>query len=221
VERCAERSLIGIALTTSEALVHPWGGRRAMVGTNPIAIAVPASPEPFVLDMATGAVSMGKILAHRNRGVPLAPGWALDASGNPTVDPTAAALGSIAPFGGPKGYALGLAIEVLVASITGTALGTGVAGTLDAKAICNKGDLFICLDPRTFGADGFAERVGEYLQELRDEPPQDGIRGVLVPGDRARAERARRLTRGIEVADSVWEELTSLRDRLDAGRPVA
>jgi LDH2 family malate/lactate/ureidoglycolate dehydrogenase len=217
VERCAEESLIGIAFTTSEALVHPWGGRHAMVGTNPIAIAVPASPGPFVLDMATGAVSMGKILAHKSRDVPLEPGWALDAHGEPTVDPAAAAGGSIAPFGGPKGYALGLAIELLVGAVTATALGTDVTGTLDARSVCNKGDLFLCLDPRSFGAAGFAEHVTGYLQSLRDMPAQDGTSGVLVPGDRARSARDHHMSEGIPIADSVWSELQALRDRLNEG----
>jgi L-2-hydroxycarboxylate dehydrogenase (NAD+) len=214
VERCAEHGLIGIALTTSEALVHPWGGRIAQVGTNPIAVGVPADPDPFVLDMATGVVSMGKILDHRNRDMPLESGWALDGEGRRTVDAAAAALGSIAPFGGAKGYALGVALELLVAALTGTALGREVAGTLDTTAVCNKGDLFVCLDPRVFGADNFAERVAGYLRTLRETSPQEGSAGVLVPGDRARHERRRRLEEGIVVADAVWSELQSLRGRL-------
>jgi LDH2 family malate/lactate/ureidoglycolate dehydrogenase len=218
VERCAERSLVGVALTTSEALVHPWGGRRAMVGTNPIAVAVPASPRPFSFDMATGAVSMGKILDHRNRGQALEPGWAVDAEGRPTLDAEAAASGAIAPFGGPKGYGLGLAVELIVATLTSSALGTAVTGTLDPTSACNKGDVFLCLDPRMFGCGDVAERVTEYLDELRAEPAQDGFDGVLVPGDRARATREQRLSEGIPVADSVWEQLEALRARLFAGR---
>jgi L-2-hydroxycarboxylate dehydrogenase (NAD+) len=215
VEECAERGLIGVALTTSEALVHPWGGRVAHVGTNPIAVAVPAEPQPFVFDMATGLVSMGKVLDYRNRGMPLEPGWALDADGNPTLDAAAAADGgAIAPFGGAKGYGLGLAFELLVASLTGSALGRAVGGTLDATNVSNKGDVFLCLDPRVFGAGDFAERVSEYLQALRESPPQEGIDGVLVPGDRGRAERARRLSEGVVVADSVWEALQTLRSKL-------
>jgi L-2-hydroxycarboxylate dehydrogenase (NAD+) len=64
-EHVASLGLTCIALTVSEALVHPWGGRKAMIGTNPIAIGVPAAPHPMVLDMATGLVSMGKIHAGR------------------------------------------------------------------------------------------------------------------------------------------------------------
>ncbi|HKB97013.1 MAG TPA: Ldh family oxidoreductase, partial [Rhizomicrobium sp.] len=103
-EDVATKGLTCIALTISEALVHPYGGRKAMIGTNPIAIGVPASPHPMVLDMATGLVSMGKIHDHANRGAPIPLGWALDENGDPTTDASAAKKGAIAPFGGAKGY---------------------------------------------------------------------------------------------------------------------
>ena len=90
VEQIAASGQLGVMLTTSEALVHPWDGAQAMVGTNPIAVGVPAQPEPFVLDMATGAISMGKILDHRNRDLQLASGWAIDERGEATTDPHAA-----------------------------------------------------------------------------------------------------------------------------------
>ena len=98
-EAVADQGMIGIALTTSEALVHPSGGRTAMIGTNPVAIAVPARPDPLVLDMATGEVSMGRILRHAELGEPIPPGWAVDAAGEPTTDAAAAAAGAISPFG--------------------------------------------------------------------------------------------------------------------------
>jgi LDH2 family malate/lactate/ureidoglycolate dehydrogenase len=214
VERCADAGVIGVALTTSEALVHPWGGRLAQIGTNPIAVAVPAQPEPFVFDMATGVVSMGKILDHRNRGAALEPGWAIDRDGRPTLSAAAAADGAIAPFGGAKGYGLGLAFELLVGALTGSALGRTVTGTLDAASVCNKGDLFLCFDPAVFGADDAVERVTSYLRELRETPPQEGFDGVLVPGDRARAVRARRLSEGVAIADPVWQEVQALRVEL-------
>jgi len=222
VEACAERGLIGVALTTSEALVHPWGGRIAQVGTNPIAVAVPAGGDapPFVFDMATGVVSMGRVLAHRNRGAPLEPGWALDADGEETIDAAAASKGSIAPFGGPKGFGLGLAFELLVGALTGSALGRAVGGTLDVTAIANKGDVFVCLDPAAFGAGEDAGAVGAYLEEIRATPPRDPDHPVRVPGDRARADRARRLRAGLEIPEAVWRSLRDLRSRLLDGAPA-
>jgi L-2-hydroxycarboxylate dehydrogenase (NAD+) len=204
VERAASRGVIAIALTTSEALVHPWGGRRAMVGTNPLAIAIPASPAPLVVDMATGEISMGKILHHRDTGEALQPGWALDAHGEPTTDPTAAALGSISPFGGAKGYALGLAFEVLVATLTASALGPDVHGTLDVENVCNKGDVFILIDPSFVAGVSIAENVTRYLEEVRNTPHSEGAECVRIPGERSMRDRERREREGAEVSSLSW-----------------
>jgi L-2-hydroxycarboxylate dehydrogenase (NAD+) len=204
VESMAAAGVVGIALTTSEALVHPWGGSRAMVGTNPLAVALPVpGEEPVVLDMATGQVSRGKVLDHAARGLPLAPGDAVDAAGVPTTDATAALDGAISPMGGPKGYALGLVLEVLVATLTRTALGDDVRGTLDPTDPSTKGDLFIALDPSAFGPG--AAPVAAYLADLRDAAPAPGHERVLVPGDRARATRAANLRAGVPVAQITWE----------------
>ncbi|WP_292333247.1 Ldh family oxidoreductase [Mesorhizobium sp.] len=162
-EQVAKKGQILIALTISEALVHPWGGRQAMLGTNPIAIGVPSEPEPFVLDMATSLVSMGKIHDHANRGMPIPIEWALDANGNPTTNASAAKDGSIAPFGGAKGYALGLAFELLVTALTASATGRDVKGTLDPVHPCNKGDVFIVLEP--------AHAVGPVIHERNPQLP--------------------------------------------------
>lgn len=206
-ERIAAQGQVLIALTTSEALVHPWGGRKAMVGTNPIAIGVPASPTPFVLDMATGLVSMGQIHDYAHRGQPLEPGWALDADGEPTLDAAAARNGAIAPFGGPKGYALGLSFEVLVAALTSSALGNEVTGTLDSVNACNKGDVFIVIQPASAGVAG---TVSAYLDALRACAPAETTKPVAVPGDRALAQRSRCLEQGLTIAPGVWRAICSL-----------
>ncbi|MGU7778589.1 Ldh family oxidoreductase [Burkholderia sp. PU8-34] len=203
-ERIAQRGQILISLTTSEALVHPWGGRRPLIGTNPIAIGVPASPYPFVLDMATSLVSMGQVHDYANRAEQLRPGWALDANGDPTTDAAAARHGALAPFGEAKGYALGLAFEVLVASLTDTALGKDVAGTLDSDRVCNKGDVFIVIEPAT---SSIANRVTAYLNELRACPPLVPSRPVVIPGDRAQAVRDSSMTHGIKLPREVWARI--------------
>jgi LDH2 family malate/lactate/ureidoglycolate dehydrogenase len=206
-EYAARNGLLCLALTTSEALVHPWGGRRAMIGTNPIAIGVPTSTNPFVMDTATGVVSMGKIHDYAQKGLALEPGWALDANGDPTTDALAATSGAIAPFGGAKGYALGLAFELLVTSLTGAAIGRAVRGTLDADCICTKGDVFILATPLGLGVE---RELTEYLDELRGEQPAVGFESVRIPGDRSTRQREERLQRGVPVSNEVWSELSAL-----------
>ena len=207
-EHVASLGLTCIALTVSEALVHPWGGRKAMIGTNPIAIGVPADPHPMVLDMATGLVSMGKIHDHANRGAPIPLGWALDENGDPTTDASAAKKGAIAPFGGPKGYALGIAFEVLVSSLAGAAIGTNVKGTLDSVNPCNKGDIFIVIAPPH--ADAARELVSGYLDDIRAAAPADPEHPVLAPGDRAQKARAQSLGKGMYIDDGLWADLQKL-----------
>jgi L-2-hydroxycarboxylate dehydrogenase (NAD+) len=207
-EDVATKGLTCIALTISEALVHPYGGRKAMIGTNPIAIGVPASPHPMVLDMATGLVSMGKIHDHANRGAPIPLGWALDENGDPTTDAAAAKKGAIAPFGGAKGYALGIAFEVLVASLAASAIGTDVKGTLDSTNVSNKGDLFIVIAPPH--AEGAKALVSEYLDDIRNAAPADPAHPVLAPGDRAHKVRAQSEKRGVYLDDGLWNDLQKL-----------
>jgi LDH2 family malate/lactate/ureidoglycolate dehydrogenase len=207
-EHVASLGLTCIALTISEALVHPYGGRRAMIGTNPIAIGVPAEPNPMVLDMATGLVSMGKIHDHANRGAPIPLGWALDENGDPTTDASAAKKGAIAPFGGPKGYALGIAFEVLVASLAASAIGTEVKGTLDSVNVSNKGDLFIVIAPHH--AQAAKALVTADLDDIRSAAPADPAHPVLAPGDRAHKVRAQSLAKGMFIDDGLWADLQKL-----------
>ncbi|MFC3073384.1 Ldh family oxidoreductase [Shinella pollutisoli] len=207
-EEIARGGQLAIVLSTSEALVHPWGGRKAMIGTNPIAIGVPVEPEPFVLDMATGVISMGKVHDYANRGQPLEPGWALDAEGNPTTDAAAARDGAIAPFGDAKGYGLALGFELLVASLTASALGTDVTGTLDSTFPATKGDVIVVLEPHGRSASA----LSAYLDAVRACPPIREGEAVTVPGDRSRQRRARNLARGLEIPDAIWSRLRDLAD---------
>jgi len=155
-------------------------------------------------------ISMGKVHDYAHRGLPLEAGWAVDKDGEPTTDAAAAKQGAISPFGGPKGYALGLAFELLVASLTAAALGDAVRGTLDVTEVCNKGDVFIVMDP---GRALQAQALTDYLEAIRTTPPAAGFDAVLVPGDRALAAREARLAAGLPVADEVWTKLRALAER--------
>jgi L-2-hydroxycarboxylate dehydrogenase (NAD+) len=116
-----DHDLIGLALTNSSPLVAPTGRRRAMVGTNPIAVAVPTGDgRPFVLDMATSTVPVGRLEVYGRKGLPLQRGWAIDAAGDETVDAAAGRAGALLPLGGTtgtggyKGYGLGMLVDLLV-----------------------------------------------------------------------------------------------------------
>ncbi len=206
-EIAASKGLIGIVMSTSEALVHPFGGTKAMLGTNPIAIGIPAD-RPFVMDLATSVVSMGKINNHAMRDVPIPLGWAVDGKGHLTTDPQAAKTGAIAPFGGAKGYGLGLAIELLVAALAGSDLAPAVHGTLDDIHPSNKGDLLILIDAAA--GNGRATSLSGYLEQLRLSPAVDAQNPVAVPGDGARRRRAGTMQSGIDLPPQLFEQLMAL-----------
>lgn len=207
-EAIVARGAVGILFTTTEALVHAWGGRGALVGTNPICVGVPAVTGPLVVDMSTAAASAGAIIDRAERGIPLPEGWAVDADGSPTTDAAAARTGAIAPFGGPKGYALGVAFEALVGLLTGTAFGTAVAGTLDQDRAVTKGDLFIVLPIAAFGGTLTGTALDSYLETVRASGAND--HAVAVPGDRARDQRARSLRDGVALDPAVWQTALEL-----------
>lgn len=208
-EEVASKGYSIVVLSTSEALVHPWGARKAMIGTNPIAIGVPTADGPFVMDTATSLVSMGEIHDHAHRKASIPEHWALDENGDPTTDAEAAKKGAIAPFGQAKGYALGLAFELLVSGLAASAIGRDVRGTLDDTSVCNKGDLIIVMP-------GPRRELAGYLQAIRDLPPAAGFDAVLVPGERGRACRDQRLRDGVPVVPEVYRTLLQL-----AGVPAA
>ena len=208
VEAAARSDLICLVMSTSEALVHPFGGTQALLGTNPLAIGIPTAEEPFVLDLATSIVSMGKINNHALRDEPIPAGWAVDAEGRATTDPNRAKYGAIAPFGGAKGYGLGLAIELMVATLAGSDIAPMVGGTLDDSRVANKGDLLILIDPTS--SSGSTSTLSEYLSQLRNSLPCDPASPVMVPGDRARARRAAALQEGIDLPQPLFQQLTAL-----------
>jgi LDH2 family malate/lactate/ureidoglycolate dehydrogenase len=213
-EQAARLGMVAIVMTISEALVTPFGGAEAMVGTNPIAVGFPARPEPFVLDMSTSATAMGKIIDRAQRGEPIPDGWAVGPDGRVTTDARAALAGAIMPFGGAKGSGLGLAVELLAGVLVGAATGRDVRGTLDAQHPASKGDLFIAIDAGLLPASGDLEaRAGAYLEQVRCSRPIDPASPPRIPGDRARACRAERLANGIPLSHEAWQAALALRDQ--------
>jgi (2R)-3-sulfolactate dehydrogenase (NADP+) len=123
-ERLASQGLAAIVMSNSPKAISFWGGSEPMMGTNPIAFAVPQTgAEPLVIDLALSKVARGKILAAQRAGEKIPDTWALDSDGNPTDDPAAAMDGSMLAIGDAKGAALVLMVELLTAALTGSNFG--------------------------------------------------------------------------------------------------
>lgn len=197
VEALAQQGLVALLFANAPAAMAPWGGRRALYGTDPIAFAAPVDGgEPVVVDVSLSKVARGKIMAAAQKGEAIPEGWAFDAEGRPTTDARAALAGTMAPLGEAKGTALALMVELLAAGLTGANFAAEQTSFFDDKGPPpGTGQLMIAIDPGAFGGveavarftemaeaiTGSGARVpGRRRQELRDRLRRDGI-----PADRA------------------------------------
>jgi ureidoglycolate dehydrogenase (NAD+) len=216
----AERGMIGLALTHAEADVVPFGGRRAALGTNPLAVAVPrADGPPVLLDMATSAVAMGRVMLARKQGRQIPADWAVDADGEPTTDPRLAS--AVVPMAGPKGYGLAFVVEVLAGLLSGSRTGTDVRRMYDdfdqPQGI---GHLLGAIDPARFVApEDFADGVDRLAGQLKATPPGPGYDEVLLPGEPEDRAEARHRRDGVPVPGEVRRELEALGAAFGIGWP--
>ncbi len=184
--RAVQRRMVGIALSNADAQVAPWGARQRYLGTNPLAVAVPAGEEPpIVLDMATSVVAHGRIRAAAARGEPIPPEWALDEYGRPTTDPHQALRGALLPFGGPKGSGISLIIDILAGILPGGRSGPEIVPLYtQVDHPQGVGHLLMAIAVDAFGdAEAFQRRVDRLIRDVRALPAAQGQGEVLLPGE--------------------------------------
>lgn len=221
----ARAGLAAFATTNATPLVVPTFGSEGMLGTNPIAFAVPTGPAgsgapPLVVDLASSTVAWGKIEIARRDGKPIPLGWALDGEGRPTTDPAAAhwltPLGGDREHSGQKGYALGLMIDTLCGPLAGSSWGRHIGAFRGTETPADLGFWFVAWrvdafrDPTDFYAD-----VTTMLAELRASPTAaDAPHAVLAPGDPELAKEQEARERGIFLTAPVLANLAVVADAL-------
>ena len=206
-ERLAERGLVALVLGNSPKAMAFWGGRKAMLGTNPLAFAapLPGGTAPLVIDLAMSVAARGKIVAADKAGKTIPADWAVDAEGHPTTDAKAALAGTLLPIGGAKGGALALMIEILAAAVTGSAFGWEASSFFDDKGgPPNMGHVLIAIDAGLTSAGAFDGRMAALLDAIAAEP------GARLPGTRRLANRARAAAEGVTVAPALHAEIDAL-----------
>lgn len=209
VEAFATEGFIALAMANTRSFVAPWGGRTALFGTDPIAFACPrGDAPPLVFDFATSAAARGEIMVAAREGHAIPEGCALDRDGNPTTDAQAALDGVMLPFGGHKGNAVTIMVELLAAALTGGNLCFESSDQFrrfggDAGP-SNAGELIVVIDPAGFHRD-FPGRVEGLLRQIL---AQDGTR---LPGDRRYARRARAAEDGIQVPASLYQQILDMK----------
>ena len=202
VEMIAKAGFVAIHTAASSRLVAPPGGAKAILGTNPIAIAIPSSGGPIVLDMGTSAYMMTEVMLRERLGELLPEGVAIGPGGEPTRDPALARRGALLPFGGYKGFGLALMIQAL-----------GLLGS-EPEQQSDYGYLFIAFRPDLLGsAEVFNRRVNELIERIKATPRQGGIDEIRIPSERAFASRERALREGLAIDQPVFDALAALRAR--------
>ncbi|ANU26648.1 ureidoglycolate dehydrogenase [Planococcus versutus] len=208
VENATKHKLIGIAMTHTDKIVVPFGGKESFLGTNPIAYGVPGKSEnPFILDMATSNVALGKILQRKEEGNDIPEGWGVDETGTPVTDP--AKVVSLTPFGGPKGSGLSMIVDIFSGLLAGMAFGPHINGMytdLDKKR--KLGHYFCVINPSFFtDTEIFLEQVDKMIKEIREVPAAKGFDQVLVPGEIEQKTEERNRKDGIQLAFTTYEYL--------------
>ena len=190
--------MVGIYGVVASANHMPvWGGVESLLGTNPVAVAIPAGEEaPIVLDIATSVVSYGTVKSHRLQGKPMPEGWMVNTKdGTPLTDPARSGEGVLLPIGGYKGSGLALVLGLLAGPLNGAAFGRDVFDfNYNDTDVCNTGHFIVALDVKRFTPlDTFKAEMDRHLRDLRTSKPLPGVDAVRLPGQERRTRRADRL----------------------------
>ncbi|MGF7160414.1 delta1-piperideine-2-carboxylate reductase [Rhodoligotrophos appendicifer] len=206
LEPFGEAGLAGLAFVNSLSLMAPWGGTRALLGTNPMGFVWPrAGKPPLLWDQASSVMAHGEVLMHARDGKSLPPGVGYDAEGRETTDPAGIRDGgALASFGKHKGTSIALMVELLAAGLGGGLFGfEDQSRKLPPPKTCSAGMTIIVIDPARFG-DGVIERAEDMFAEYATNE------GARLPGERRHGNRDRSAAQGLEVADAQYEKLMEL-----------
>ena len=203
----AEQGLVALGFANSPAALAPYGGTAVTFGTNPLAMACPRKDAPpLVIDLSMGLLARGKILQAAKKGELIPEGAAVDAQGNPTRDPVKAFEGALLPFGGPKGYALALMVEIMAAGLTGASLAIESSSLFTPDGPPPRlGQSFVIMDPAATAGANFVDRVEHLLAFITGQP------GARLPGDRRIGlSQSARQSGSIDLPDDLLAQLRGM-----------
>ncbi|CAD5212063.1 unnamed protein product [Bursaphelenchus xylophilus] len=202
--KAAEQGFVGMSFTNTSPCVYPNRAKEQALGSNPICCVAPAkNGDNFALDMASTTVAFGKVELAKTKGFDKIPeGWGADVHGNPTRIPDdvlngggLVSLGGSEERGSYKGTGLGMMVEMFCGIMAGSSFGKNVRQWRESNAPADLAQCFVAIDPECF-ADGFADRLQQFLDETRGLKPADPAKPVLVPGDPERQHEERSANAG-------------------------
>jgi LDH2 family malate/lactate/ureidoglycolate dehydrogenase len=211
-EMPAAAGMVGIySVVASANHMAPWGGREMLLGTNPLAIAIPCGDAPpVVLDVATTTVSYGTVKNYALSRRDMPEGWMVDrADGKPLTDSARAVGGMLLPVGGHKGSGLAIVLGLLAGPLSGAVFGRDVIDfNADSSSETNTGHFIIALDIARFAEPrAFHDEVNRHLTDLRGSDPLPSADPIRMPGDQRAIRRAERLRDGVPIPAALLEKL--------------
>jgi (2R)-3-sulfolactate dehydrogenase (NADP+) len=202
----ARHGLVAFGFTNSSPAIAPAGGKKPVLGTNPMSFAVPGKKAKiaFLIDQSSSAVAWTAVkrAAEENQSIPL--GWALDKDGKSTTDPHQGLAGSMAPSGGYKGFGQGLIVEVMCAALAGANRGPQMGAFManDGKPI-GCGQFFIALDPKVFSGGIFDRQIAALVKSITSQE------GARMPNARRAANQKRLKREGLAIERALYDKIMS------------
>ena len=205
VETLCDAGLVGYAMTASPPYMAIPGGKRRVFGTNPIAFGWPRKDGvPMIYDMATAHSARGEVMMAARDGHDVAEGAGIDVDGHPTTDPAKILEGAQLPFGGYKGAALALMVDLVAGPMIGEKTSLGIEAADDGNGPALGGQTIFAFNPEMFGGVDAVDQGEALFADLKSDP------GVRLPGDRRAAVRPTTPTDGVEIPTSLHETLQGL-----------
>ena len=204
VRRIAEAGLVALGFVNSPKSIAPWGGTKAVFGTNPLAFACPRKGgAPLVVDQSSSKVARSEIRLAQKEGREIPLGWALDAAGKPTTDADAAMAGTMVPFGDYKGYGIALMVDLMAGAMTGARFSHQADSFVgdDGGGPPGTGQFFLAIDPGPLGGGDFTQRVDGLCAMILDQP------GVQLPGDKRLANMAKTGDGPLSITKALFADL--------------
>lgn len=210
----AEQGMVGLSFTNTLPIMPAPGGSQALVGNNPLSIAIPtAAYRHVILDMAMSVAAVGKVMMALRKGESIPAGWAFDSEGNVTTDPQKALeAGLYMPIGGPKGFGLAFAIDVLCGALLDSAVGNEVKSmTFQWTDPVDCGHLMIAINIESFTRlQTFQRKVDQMIDAIKHSRANNDTGMSLYPGEPEHLREQERRENGIPLSAKVFKELTQV-----------
>lgn len=199
-----EKNLIFIGFNNSSGGLVPYGTTKEMWGTNPLTVGVPTNSIPVILDMASSQITWGDLLVAKNEGKSIKEGVAIDGEGKSTTDPAKAMEGGLLPFFGHKGSGLAFIVELIAGALTGSRVGSEVAG--------GWGSFYILIDPTLFRPlPDFKKDIDTAISELKNAPKAEGFTEIYFAGEKSAKLREKQMKDGlVEINDEILKTIKNL-----------